>query len=82
MWSDLTYIQMTLSVRQKLEELLKKKVTINQASKEIGTGAHTLYKEVRKVLSQEDYDARRYDLYSAKRGQEIEEQKVLERLRK
>lgn len=78
----MSYIQLTLSVRRELEKLLKENVTINQASKKIGTGHRTLYEEVKKVLSEKDYKARHYDLYSAEKGQEIEEQKVLERLRK
>lgn len=78
----MAYIQLTLSVRQKFEKLLKEKVTIRQAAKELEIAPQTLYVELRKVLNKTDYKAKRYELYSAKKGQEIEEQRVFERLRR
>lgn len=78
----MAYVQLTLSIRRKLEELLKEKVTIQQAAKEVGIARQTLYTELRKVLSKNDYEAKRYELYSAEKGQAIEEQRVFERLRR
>lgn len=78
----MAYTQLTLSVRKKLEKLLKEKVTIRQAAKELKIAPQTLYVELRKVLSKSDYDAKRYGFYSAEKGQEMEEQKALKRLRR
>lgn len=78
----MAYVQLTLSIRRKLEELLKEKVTIQQAAKEVRIARQTLYTELRKVLSKTDYEAKRYELYSAEKGQEIEEQKAFEKLRR
>ena len=60
---------LTYRDRQTLERLLKKSVAIPKIAEEIGCNFTTLYKELRKNLSAEDYKQRRYYFYNALQAQ-------------
>lgn len=73
-------IKMTLSVRRKLEEMLKKKVAIADIAEAIGASRNHVYNELSHFLSAEDYAAKRYENYSAAKAQKRAEKEMVDRI--
>ncbi len=78
----MAYIKLTLSLREKIEELLSKNVTIPEIGKETNISKVSIYEELARNLSREDYKARRYEKYSAADAQKRAEKEAIEKLRK
>lgn len=77
----MAYIKLTLSLREKIEELLSKNVTIPEIGKETNISKASIYEELARNLSREDYKARRYEKYSAADAQKRAEYEAIEKLR-
>ena len=57
----MAYIKLTLSLREKIEELLSKNVTIPEIAKETNISKVSIYEELARNLSRKEYKARRYE---------------------
>ena len=78
----MAYIKLTLSLREKIEELLSKNVTIPEIAKETNISKVSIYEELARNLSRKEYKARRYEKYSAADAQKRAEKEAIEKLRK
>ena len=78
----MAYIKLTLSLRKKIEELIGKNVVIPEIAKSINVSRTSVYEELSRNLSREDYEARRYEKYSAEKAQKNAESKAVAKLRK
>lgn len=78
----MAYIKLTLSLREKIEELLSKNVTISEIAKKTNVSKASIYEELARNLSLEEYKARRYEKYSAADAQKRAEKEAIEKLRK
>lgn len=78
----MAYIKLTLSLREKIEGLLSKNVTIPEIAEETNISKVSIYEELARNLSREDYKARRYEKYSAVDAQKRAEREAIAKLRK
>lgn len=78
----MAYIKLTLSLREKIEGLLSKNVTISEIAEETNISKVSIYEELSRNLSREDYKARRYEKYSAADAQKRAEKEAIAKLRK
>lgn len=78
----MAYIKLTLSLREKIEGLLSKNVTIPEIAKETNISKASIYEELARNMGCEDYKARRYEKYSAASAQKRAEKEAIEKLRK
>lgn len=78
----MAYIKLTLSLREKIEELLSKNVAIPEIAKKTNVSKVSIYDELARNLSREEYKAREYERYSAADAQKRAEKEAVEKLRK